>query len=136
MRLLLILVVLCLVLCSGCDSGGPQRMEVAGTIRNSGDGWYVLDSGNHTPIGIDRIEVANGNIRVWFTFTATDVHTFCVTPDDRYASLGYLLGPSVGTQVATIKVSRIVEGSVKAVDASEMADPIGNIWIYGLFSVE
>ncbi len=114
-----------------------KRAAVAGVIRCVDEnGWYAIDDKGHKPINIGKIEVKNGLIMVYYTFKASAIHTFIVTPDETFARAGYIVGSSVGFNKAAITVSKIVKGEVVAVDASTIKSKLGNFWIYGLFSID
>jgi len=114
-----------------------KTVQVAAVIRCIDDkGWFAINDGAHTPLNIDKIEVKNGLIVVYYTFRASTIHTFIVTPDETFANAGYFVGSSVGFNKATITVSQIVNGGVVPVDASTIRSQLGNFWIYGLFSID
>jgi hypothetical protein len=114
-----------------------KTIKVAGVIRSADEnGWYVINNDGHKPLNIAKVEVKNGLIVVNYTFKASAIHTFMVTPDETFARAGYFVGASVGLSAATISVSQVVDGKVAAVDASTIRSKLGNFWIYGLFEIE
>ncbi|MBW2408940.1 MAG: hypothetical protein JRF72_04015 [Deltaproteobacteria bacterium] len=114
-----------------------KEVEVAGALRIVDEnGWFVLNDDVHKPKNIDRINVYKGYIIVHFTFTASDIHSFMVSPDESFVFAGFIFGTSVYRSYAAIAVSRIVDGNVEKVDASRIRSNLGNIWIYGKFSID
>ena len=110
---------------------------VAGTIRSMDEnGWFVLNDKNHTPINIARIEIVGSKILIHYTFTASTIHSFIVTPDETLAASGFFLGAAVHKDYAAITLSQVNKnGSPELVDPSAIRSEFGNIWIHGLFSV-
>ena len=115
-----------------------DQVEVAGTIRRVDEnGWFVLNDKNHAPINIDKIEVVGKNILIHYTFTASTIHSFIVTPDETLASRGFFVGAAVHRDYAAITLSRVKKnGIVELVDPAVIRYKYGNIWIHGLFSVD
>ena len=113
-----------------------KRVEVAGTFRSIDDnGWLVISDKLHKPINIGRIKVRKGYVLIQFTFAASKIHSFMVTPDETFVRAGYSFGASVYRDHVAIAVSRVIDGKVVPVDASSIRSRFGNFWIYGLFSV-
>lgn len=114
-----------------------NRVEVAGVIRSIDEnGWFVINDERHTPLNINRVEVRQGYIIIHFTFAASTIHSFIVSPDETFAKDGYFFGACVYRDWAGIAVSRVIDGKVEPVDASTIRSNVGNLWIYGLFSVD
>jgi len=114
-----------------------KKIEVAGVIRNMDDnGWFIIENESHMPLNIDKVYDRRGKIVIVYTFKAATIHSFIVTPDETLSQEGFIAGASVGVKVAVITVSRIINGEVVPVDASTIKSEKGNIWIYGLFSVD
>ena len=114
-----------------------KEVEVAGSLRIvDNNGWFVLNDGLHKPKNIGKINIQRGYIIVHFTFTASSIHSFIVSPDESFVMDGFLFGTSVYRNYCAIAVSRIVDGKVEKIDASKIRSKFGNIWIYGLFSVD
>ncbi len=119
------------------QNSADKTVKVAGVIRCIDEkGWFVINDGGHTPVNINRIEVKNGLILVYYTFSASTIHSFIVSPDETFAGAGYFVGASVNRDRASIAVSRIINGKVVPVDASTIRSKLGNFWIYGLFSID
>ena len=114
-----------------------KKVEIAGTIRSVDEnGWFAINDEDHTPINIARIEVQRGYIILHYTFTASTIHSFIVTPDETFAASGFFLGASVYKNYAAISVSRLNNGIVEVVNPSKIRSAFGNIWVHGLFSVD
>ncbi|MBW2408938.1 MAG: hypothetical protein JRF72_04005 [Deltaproteobacteria bacterium] len=114
-----------------------NRIEVAGTIRSIDDsGWFVIDDEVHKPLNIASIGVSEGYIKINYTFTASTIHSFIACPDETFAKAGYIFGTTVYRKYVGIAISRVIDGRVEPVDAATIRSELGNIWIYGLFSVD
>lgn len=114
------------------DLSNYERVEVAGVLRNRGDGWDVYDQGGHIPIGIASVENNDEEIIVHFSDQISAVVTFIAVPDETYAvKHGLSCGASVNTNLAKIKCKRTGYGG--AWNPNYMDEHWGNIWIYGLF---
>ncbi len=112
-----------------------KKIEVAGVIRcTDGKGWFAINDENHASINIEAIRVKDGAILLFFSFSATTIHSFIVTPDEIFAQAGFLVGATVRPNLAVIHISRIINGNVVPVDASTIRSELGDFWIYGLFS--
>lgn len=71
---------------------------VAGSFRNTGDGWKWISDSAHTPVGVTpTIEVVGLAIKINYGFTAKRVVALTATPDETLAGLGMTSGGSVGT---------------------------------------
>ena len=115
----------------------PEKIEVAGTIRGTSQtGWYLIKDKTHAPINIESVEIKNEVVILKFTFEAALIHTFIATPDDTFVLKGYSVGASVNSKSANIVISQYIAGESKIVKASEIDEKWGNIWFYGLFTID
>lgn len=108
--------------------------DIAGTIRNTGSGWYVLNDAGHEPDDMAIGTVTTTTVQVLFP-ECSQVVAMIVGPDDTYASSVWhaTFGASVGFDNAVIK------GSIKdSADSGSGPDPwdpttdfsgSSNIWI-------
>lgn len=108
--------------------------DIAGTIRNTGSGWYVLNDAGHEPDDMAIGTVTTTTVQVLFP-ECSQVVAMIVGPDDTYASSAWhaTFGASVGFDNAVIK------GSIKdSADSGSGPDPwdpttdfsgSSNIWI-------
>jgi hypothetical protein len=111
--------------------------DIAGTIRNTGSGWYVLNDTGHEPDDLTAIgTVTTTSVQVLFP-ECSQVVAMIAGPDDTYASSTWhaTFGASVGFDNAVIKGS-IKDGS----DAGYLPDAwdpttdfsgSSNIWFIG-----
>ena len=114
-----------------------NQVEVAGTIRGTAEkGWFVIENQTHTPLHIKDIKTGGKAIKITFDFKAETIHTFVATPDETFAIKGYFIGASVRPDHAILVIARSHEGKQVLVNPQKIDDILGNIWIYGLFSVE
>ena len=119
------------------ESPIEKRVEVAAALRCQDDnGWFAIDDEFHEPINIGRIHVYQGYIIVHYTFTASTIYSFIVSPDETFVQGGVFFGSSVFRDHVVIAVSRMNNGRIEPVDASSIRSELGNIWIYGLFGVD
>lgn len=112
---------------------GNTYMTVAGTIRNAGSGWYVIDDAGHSPSSLTINSVTTTNIRIDYP-PALRVIDFAVGPDDTLARPPYkaTFGGSVGLSYA------FIYGTVSGVSFNPQtwSNSGANIWVHGTFLVE
>lgn len=82
-------------------TAGRKFRLIAGTIRNTGTGWHVIDDTGHRPTGVTGVTASATSIAVAFAATAKIVSFVC-GPDETYAAWGLRVGASVGTSSANI----------------------------------
>lgn len=119
-------------------TGGKPAMIVAGVIRNfnDGQGWRLItssDAANHSNLNIASVTSDTTQIYVNFGGSlATNVLSVVATPDETLAQAGFIMGSSVTTSQAIIKLAKY----------SEIADFVsysGSAWqsmqgVFGSFS--
>lgn len=117
-------------------NGGTEYLEFAGTIRNSGSGWHVLNDAGHEPDDLMSVShVTTTSVRVNHPLCA-QVVSVIVGADNEYAQdFGGKFGPSAGFGYF------VIEGSVNDSNDTGVADDIWdpttdyttgtNIWIMG-----
>lgn len=83
-----------------------RRLQIiAGSVRNTGDGWKWISDSAHTPVGITpTVSVVGTAIRINYGFTAKRVVTLVATPDETFAALGFIIGGSVGTTYTDLQI--------------------------------
>ncbi len=79
------------------DLPSNRRLRIiAGSVRNSGDGWKWISDSAHTPVGVTPTVTASGTmIRIDYGFTAKRVVSLVATADETFSSLGFIIGGSV-----------------------------------------
>jgi len=102
---------------------------IGGTIRNSGDGWYLLDNDGHEPLNILKVETTDKNIIIYYT-GYSKVISFSVTPDETMGAEGYTVGASVGLDHTIINV---YDKDHNLINPYDYINGGGNIWISGMF---
>ena len=80
---------------------GASYKLVACVIRNINGTWQQI-GGTHKSLNVASISQTENYIQVNFDFTAKNVVSINVTPDEDFAALGYTIGASVGLQNANI----------------------------------
>ena len=114
-----------------------DKYIIAGVLRRVAPSpWYMINDGGHSPIGIKAVTEDEEKITIEYTFTSTKINSFCVTVDETFAKEGYLVGASVGNHFARIYLSKIENGNVMPIDPSTVSNSLGNLWIYGIFTIE
>ena len=81
--------------------------QLAGVVYNNGGSWDLLLTGGHDSIGTTSISSSTDSWTVNFSFTATDVYTFVVSPDETLSRAGVLCGASVGLTSARVDLTSI-----------------------------
>ena len=107
------------ILFSACGQQSSDYSLRAGTIRQSGGTWYILDDEDHTPSGLLSVEQNDSSITVYFA-PCLDILTSSITPDETLAKNDITVGGSVGLDRVTIWISE---------DPSTLTYPHSNIWI-------
>lgn len=85
---------------------GTSTRIVAGTIRNTGSGFELLNDAGHVPTGISSVTTNSTAITLGLGFTASKVLSLIAAPDETFAQAGYVFGPSVGLSSIDIYASR------------------------------
>lgn len=119
----------------GCTPGG----ELAAVIRNDGDGWYAIHDETHVPINVRAVVTTSQSVRVVYSFKATVVHTFSVSPDETLALAGISGGASVGLEDAEISIARLGKSGFERANAIEISTIRywqSNFWISGRFTAD
>lgn len=138
MKIKLIIILLLAVLCfvsplnSRYVSAEGTQITVAGTIRNTGAGWFVISDSVHVPLNITKIETKEDRIVVWHSVGAKNIHTFIVTPDETMTKEGYAVGVSGGTYYSNVYV---YDKNHNLINPNDYKNAGGNIWIYALLSL-
>lgn len=86
---------------------GKKYRAIGCVIRqdSAGSGWYFIDDGNHTPIGVASLAAnPSGTLTLLYDFTASVVGTLNVTPDEGYAAVDLTIGASVSKDGATFSL--------------------------------
>jgi hypothetical protein len=94
----------------------------------------TLNAGGHVPIGVTSVTHNATSVTLTFDFTATQIHTFVVTPDETYAVDGIFCGASVGFTTAVIKFGK--DGALVNPGSAILQKASGNFWVWGLFTAD
>lgn len=91
------------------ERNNKRHKVIAGVVRNSGDGWEFIINERHQG-DLNCVDVStdeNGYIVVDYSaIGAKKVVSLLVAPDETFASLGYIVGASVGLGLCRIKVEQ------------------------------
>lgn len=111
------------------DNAGVQHRVVAGSLRNTGSGWFVVNDSVNEPSDLSIGAVTASTIQVLFP-ASPQMETFIVAPDSVFAgSHTVCFGASVGTSSAMIR-GRLDGGPFTP---STWSHPSAAIRVYGLF---
>lgn len=126
LSLLLILVIFPFIDKTESDT---NLQTLAGTIRNSGTGWKIINDKGHYPINIIKVETKSDRIVIYHDVNAKQVATITVTPDETMTAGGYRVGVSGGLDYSYIFIYNKED---KLVNPTTYTNSLGNIWIHGL----
>lgn len=88
-------------------AGGRNFRIVSCVIRNDGAGaWETISDSAHGNINVTSVVADTSKIRLTYDFTASKVIGFLVTPDEAFASVGWVAGSSVGLSFADITLAK------------------------------
>lgn len=133
---LTIITIVLIRLYSEYSSHGHGEFHIAGAIRAETPGnWQLIVDDVHKPINIESIAVHKGAISVKFSEPVKHIHSFSVTSDETFASLGLTAGASVNKDRAIIELYTYSNGRYVQIDASKVESKWGNFWIFGTFSL-
>lgn len=104
--------------------------ELAGVIRNAGDGWYSIEDEGHESIGVSDVSSNEDGIIITYTQPVSKIHTFIATPDEKMSKDGLLVGVSAGLDKAHIY---IYDREGYKVNPLKYYEPSSNIWLYAKF---
>ena len=107
---------------------------VAGPIRNTGSGWQAIVNTTHSPTGIGTMSTSGTTITMRYSFRATKIVSFVVTPDETLAKAGVFSGASVDVDAARITIAD-AHGALDPTKVTTKQYPYGNLWVYGVFEV-
>ena len=128
-NIMFLFIMFCLIYSSLYSS----EFEVAGTIRNKGNGWEIIANSEHKPLNLYSVSCDTLRIKITYTQIASQVITLLLSPDETFSRRGYLAGASVGLSFSYIYIYQIVNGDIVLVDPSTVMSSSGNFWIYGKF---
>lgn len=87
------------------DLPNSRLRILAGSVRNTGDGWKWISDTLHTPVGFAPEVTVNGvNLVINYGFTAKRVLTLVATADETLSGLGMQVGGSVGTTFTNLQL--------------------------------
>lgn len=81
---------------------------IACAIRNTGSGFQLINDAEHNPIGVTSVTNDTDKIILNYDFTAKEVISLVVTPDEIMAKNGIIVGSSVGTSLSNIHVYKMM----------------------------
>lgn len=112
---------------------GDRLAPISCTIRNTGSGWFILDTSGHTPSNCVSVVQAADHVEVYYGFTAAAVGSLIVDPDETFAPL-YRAGGSVGYD--HVNIYMFTATGTTRLDPATVHNAIGNWWIQGLMRLE
>ena len=102
---------------------------IAGVIRNSGNGWKLIQNETHETIGIKNVTQDDEKITITYDENKK-VNALSTTVDETMANEGYKVGASVGVDKTWIY---IYDKDNKPVNPNDYSNSKGNIWVEGIF---
>lgn len=102
---------------------------IAGVIRNSGQGWDLVQDRGHETLGIKSVSEDDEKISIFYD-DKSKVNALSATIDETMASEGYTVGASVGLNITYLY---IYDKDQNLVTPSDYLNDKGNIWIQGIF---
>jgi hypothetical protein len=81
---------------------------VAGTIRNDGTGWTIVQDGSHIPVNLTSVVIDPDNhmqLLLNHSPTCTKIGSMVVTPDETLLKGGLLCGGSVGATKTYLQIA-------------------------------
>ncbi|MBE6572991.1 MAG: hypothetical protein E7652_01190 [Ruminococcaceae bacterium] len=124
---------------SETNAGSEKIVYVAGVIRNSGDGWQLIEDDKHAPLNCKSVSVneSKGSISINYSdLNIKKVITFTVTPDETLSSMGYTCGASVGIDHTDVYIYREKLGIILEKNPNKVVSSNGNLWFSGMFEIE
>lgn len=110
-------------------------IPVSCVIRNTGDGWTIVEDDHHRPINCASVEVATDaagrdKLRLFYSFEARQVHSLVVGADEAFVGR-YHAGASVGLSRANIYFS---DSDGAHLSPHDVYDEWGNFFVQGYLS--
>jgi len=118
-----------LFICLFSFSANASDYIVAGVIRNTGDGWNVINDNGHNSINICSVSNDEKIITIKYCDKVDKVITFLCVSDETY--LKYSCGSSVSRDEARLYLLKSSNG--KRINPNKLNNKNGNFWVYGLF---
>ncbi|MFJ9113030.1 hypothetical protein [Streptomyces sp. NPDC102283] len=87
------------------DDGRHYRL-LSAVIRNTGDGWGLINDASHQPSGITSVETQSDRLILQHGVGAAKVSSLQVTPDEWWAARGLRCGASVGLTSTSVFLYR------------------------------
>lgn len=111
---------------------------VAGVLRNTGDGWKLIEDKSHSSLNCNSVYIIDSAEFVTVDYSGIDaksVISFVVTPDETFTEQGYSCGASVGLEYSNIYFYKNSNGINENFDANKLVSETGNFWFIGVFEV-
>lgn len=86
---------------------GKKYKIVACVLQHDGGSNWRQIAGSHKSINVQSVAADASKIRVTFNFTARNIVSFVVAPDETFIASGYLPGADVTTTYADITLTRM-----------------------------
>ena len=101
-------------------------------LRNTGQGWYILDVGKHAPVGVASVEQFSDLLRLHYNFTAQTIGAVLATADETYILQDIICGCSMNAGYTDIYFKKVGQGGY--VDPATLSAEFGNINVLGFFT--
>ena len=101
---------------------------VAGVIRNSGAGWFIIDDALHKNVNISSVS-STSTIQVNYNKTFEKITSLIAASDETLAKKGVMVGASVGNSNALIDLTAPISFHVDAATGTKTIDALFSPYI-------
>lgn len=120
------------------EPGRDYRL-LSAVLRNTGNGWHILEDKGHRPTSITRVTTHANRLEIAHPINALRVSSMQVTPDEALAARGLRVGISAGLDLCFLYLYTAPPptdgGPAKPANPATIAVPDGNLWITGFMEV-
>lgn len=98
---------------------------VAGVVRNTGGGWFIIDDGTHRNANIASVSPnPNGTLQIDYPKEYNKIVSLIAAPDEALAQRGVMIGGSVGQSFSVFDITAAMSFYVDASDGSITGDSL------------
>ncbi|MET4925457.1 hypothetical protein P3L51_24410 [Streptomyces sp. PSRA5] len=112
---------------------GARLALLACVLRNSGDGWKILNDAGHSPSGITGVITHPDRLELTHADTAAKVLSVQVKPDEYLTARAYRCGESVGLAASRIYLYKGT--STTPLSPATVVAATGNLWVKGFMEL-
>ncbi|WP_329390298.1 hypothetical protein [Streptomyces sp. NBC_01716] len=117
---------------------GARLGLISCVLRNTGDGWHILNDAGHSPSGVTKVTQRSAYLELTHATTALKVSSWQVTPDETFAARGVHVGASVG--LASTRLFLYTKQPANGAEATpanpaNVVVPGSNFWVTALMEL-